>query len=304
MVLEILIHILFFFQWSFEAASTPTVNQNFKYINCFASLPSSFVLDNTYDFQTSSYCYNQCISRNYKYLALFNHSQCFCGNDDPTSSQPLSNSCDAYCLGYSQEICGGANSYSVYQIVNANEISNSPSISSTSITKTVQPSVVYSTVLLTDGNNSTIYVSKSITTQSVFVSPTNIISSTSTPTSTQSSNNNKKIYIGAIIGGVVGIVLLVVAVLFIVRTVNNRNKQRRMEMEYQEAIKPVDYDNKLYTQSWSSHHKPSIGSSDEISHRNVTNGNPFEDNTNNSLVTEPIEEEPHVLIVRNPDEPQ
>ena len=81
-------------------------------VGCFSSLPSSFGDGSTYEFQSSAHCASECSGS--QYMALYNHDECFCGDDDPSGSSSTSSSCNAYCYGYGSEMCGGENAYLVY----------------------------------------------------------------------------------------------------------------------------------------------------------------------------------------------
>lgn len=141
-------------------------------------------------------------------------------------------------------------------------------------------------------------------------------SATASPTDSNSSNNrgtngkglHKKVNVGAIVGGVVGGVVgalaIAVASLLIMRRNNMRREQERMEKEYQEAIKPVEYpeypDN-LYASSISSHRGPSSGSFDKERLPRSTS-DPFDDTrrvSNGSILDDSAKN--HVLTVVNPD---
>ncbi|CCC70282.1 hypothetical protein NCAS_0E02120 [Naumovozyma castellii] len=255
------------------------------YINCFASLPSDFSLDNSYAYQASSYCHDKCLAKGSSYFALFNHGDCYCGNSNPTNSESTSSSCNTYCYGYDQEMCGGTSSYSVYSIgtpsdddtssvssksgtttlssstnsqSSASKGSTTSQSSSTSLntggstslssqgtsagTSTLQEttSVVYQTEIHTEGG-STIYLTNTIT-KSSSAQETGSANSTTTGKST---NAKKKTNVGAIVGGVVGgvcgAIIVAVVILFMVRHINMRREEARMEKEYQEAIKPVEF---------------------------------------------------------------
>lgn len=258
-------------------------------LGCYSSLPSSFKLINTYGFQTSSYCSGKCAG--YDYFALTNHANCYCGNSQPDSSNSA-DTCNTYCYGYSQEMCGGESSFSVYSKgdqeqldttssdsnsatqshtsvsaldsqVNVQASSSSKTTSSTSSTSstasagvTTSPitsitsedqeastSVVFSTTFHTEGG-STIFVTNTIT-KSAIATATGRNGTTTNDNSNTSGSNKKKTNVGAIVGGVVGgvvgaIVIAIIA-LFGVRHYNMKKEEDRMEKEYQEAIKPVEY---------------------------------------------------------------
>lgn len=105
----------------------------------------------------------------------------------------------------------------------------------------VATSVVYSTQLETQGG-STIFVTNTIT-KSTQVIPTG--NSTNTNDRTGANHKKKKANIGAIVGGVVGgvcgAIVIAVIVLLGLRHYNMKREEDRMEKEYQEAIRPVEY---------------------------------------------------------------
>lgn len=266
----------------------------YKYLNCYSSLPSSFYKDNTNEYQSSALCYSTCNGKGYSYFALFNHNTCYCGKTSPAGLS-ISTSCNTYCYGYDQEMCGGTSAYSIYSVDDTESVSSlgsssssssssrATSASSMSGSKTTsvsalavgsgdsqiaiansqstssqqQPttssktssstqavratSVVYSTEIQTQGG-STIFVTNTIT-QSTEVLSTG--SSASTSNKSSSSNSKKKVNVGAIVGGIVGGVcgalVLLSVFLFGLRYYNKKREEDRMEKEYQEAIKPVEY---------------------------------------------------------------
>ncbi|QLQ80499.1 hypothetical protein HG537_0D04990 [Torulaspora globosa] len=321
---------------------------------CFASLPSSFTFDDSYQYQASGYCNQQCAGKGYKYFALKNRSDCYCGNENPVNSESPSNGCDGPCLGYPSEMCGGTNAFSVYAIPanggSAVEVSSSLSVSSASTTSstsstssssstststststsssssssstpsttTITPtsssspishtteSVVYITNVQTDGG-STVYVTSTITTSKQGM-PT---ASTETNQTDKNGSNKKKVNVGAIVGGVVGGVagalLIAAAVLLILRHINKKREQERMEKEYQEAIKPVEYGDKSLhhgSSSTSLNNLPSSGSFEDTT-RVMSHTNPFDDSrriSNGSILHGPNTANTKILTVVNPDE--
>lgn len=321
---------------------------------CFASLPSSFTLDDTYEYQASGYCNDKCTAKGYKYFALTQGNQCYCGNDNPADSQSTSTGCTSTCFGYPAEMCGGANAFSVYAITanggTAVEVTGSSSLSSSSSSSTSSTSSTSSSSSTTSSSTTT--SSSSTTTSSssssssstssrgttttrssesadsvvyltatntdggstVFVTSTITTSTQGMPTSTSSNDSNtnhkKKVNIGAIVGGVVGGVggalVIGAAVLLILRHVNKRREQERMEKEYQEAIKPVEYGDKLHHggSSVSLNNLQSSGSFDDTTHA-MSSNNPFDDSrriSNGSILNAPSHTNPKTLTVVNPDE--
>lgn len=133
---------------------------------------------------------------------------------------------------------------------------------------------------------STVYVTQSIT-QSA--------SSASETSSTKKSSKPKNLgaIIGGVVGGVCGAAAVAVGILLVIRHINIKREQERMEKEYQEAIKPVDFDDTLYQSSVSSR-KGGVNPFDDT--RRISNG---------SLEQDTVVPSPHnhnVLTVVNPDE--
>ncbi|KAG7811110.1 hypothetical protein KL921_002738 [Ogataea angusta] len=100
-------------------------------IGCFSDIPSSYVSKGTYTWQSSSHCSSECSS--YKYIALTNGNECYCGDDKPSSSDS-SDSCDTSCDGYPSEKCGGSNAYTVYGLSDDDVYDNSLSSGASSST--------------------------------------------------------------------------------------------------------------------------------------------------------------------------
>ncbi|CAI4051196.1 Slg1p SKDI_15G1630 [Saccharomyces kudriavzevii IFO 1802] len=356
--------------------SLPILSQAsaYTYVNCFSSLPSDFSQDDSYSWQSSSYCSQKCNAKSAKYFALHNHSECFCGNTDPSSSESVSSSCNMYCYGYKPEMCGGTDAYSVYQIesdTNSDSLSSSDTDTetsssatssttslTTSSTSSATPSTTSSSTLQTSSDStqaaaststsqssSTVMLQGSLTSNALITSdsqsqdPTSIIYSTDfhteggstifvTNTITTSAQNSgsatgaagsdstrgnsthkKKANVGAIVGGVVGGVVGAVAIalciLLVVRHINMKREQDRMEKEYQEAIKPVEYPDKLYASSFSSKQGPSSGSFVEEHTNGQTDTNPFDDSrriSSGTFINGGPEGKNNVLTVVNPDE--
>ena len=383
--------------------------QAYQYMNCYDGLPAGYTKENTYEYQTSSYCYNACAKQGAKYFALFDHNTCFCGDSSPESdsSISISNKCNTYCFGFGSEMCGGTSSYSVFSISddpdnvygggnsNANSNSNSDSkqnpnsvdsssssISSSSsspdtsssssnlqassqqgpttssittatdligtastqtgaavinnngsptsqntasgntntpkdqtttaagttattspettatkteststpittslasvsvvesvVTSSLVTSVFYSTTYHTEGG-STVYVTNTII-QSTYV--TGYIMATGANYNNSGNNNsdhhkmNIKAVVGGVVGGVVGVLIVGIVVLFAVRRYNRKREEDRMEKEYQEAIKPVEYTGTNINDILSISSNGSFSFVDKNNGTTNTNGNP------------------------------
>lgn len=154
----------------------------------------------------------------------------------------------------------------------------------------------------TDGG-STVFVTSTITTSTQGMPTAN----SGAASSDSKSGHKKKVNVGAIVGGVVGGVggalVIGAAVLLILRHVNKRREQERMEKEYQEAIKPVEFGDKSHhaNSSVSLHNLQSSGSFDDTTRSN----NPFDDSrriSNGSILNAPNHANQKTLTVVNPDE--
>ncbi|SCV05962.1 LANO_0H19020g1_1 [Lachancea nothofagi CBS 11611] len=314
-----------------------------SYINCFASLPSSFSFNNTAQWQTSSLCYATCKATSSKYFALKNGGDCYCGNSNPSDSESTSSSCTTVCNGYGDQMCGGSDAFSVYAIEenlgnsasssagpsSSGASSSSPSSSkSSSSSSSSSPSSSASGSSSSPASTSTTSSSSSSTTSaptssspssssSSSDSNNNVVTSTQTsggsvnlvtqtvtassPASTESQSSQNKsdkkpknlgAIIGGVVGGVCGAALIAGAILLGLRRINKQREQERMEKEYQEAIKPVDFDDTLYQSSASTRKA----------------ANPFDDTRRISMGS--VMEQPGVpdqnalktLTVANPDE--
>lgn len=143
------------------------------------------------------------------------------------------------------------------------------------------------------------------------------VTTSAAPSSSPDQDNTgkkhkKNVNVGAIVGGVVGGVggaaVASVILLFLIRHFNKRREQERMEQEYQEAIKPVDFGGDKSHVANSSilslNRGPSSGSFDEEA-RSGHATNPFDDSrriSNGSILREESPSNPKVLTVVNPDE--
>lgn len=78
-------------------------------VGCYTSIPSSWVAEGAYTWQSSDYCSTQCSG--YDFYAM-SGNKCWCGSSQPSGSQ--SDSCTTSCDGYPSDMCGGTNAYNVY----------------------------------------------------------------------------------------------------------------------------------------------------------------------------------------------
>lgn len=291
-------------------------------VGCYSSLPQDYVNNGWDTLQSSQACYKTCVTRGSIYFALFNSGYCYCGQSAPDGTQ-RGGSCNLSCNGYNQETCGGAQAYDVFNIygdrsnaypglgtATATNDGNSDSISTSSTsssTSTNTGAITTDTRVSTSSSSSTsvspISSNSGITSMQT---ATNSLADVTSVTSTRSNNSpsqtgsevpvaNKKekstklvSLIGGIVGSILGIVLAVILLLIVMRRVTARREQARMEKEYQEAIKPIDYEDSLYVHDI----KPVLL-------------NPFDDTkriSNGSLPEHIHSDKNNVLTVVNPDE--
>lgn len=170
--------------------------------------------------------------------------------------------------------------------------------------------MAYSTSTNTE-SGSVVYVTNTIT-QSATASQSSTNNLNDANNRNDPGGHRKKANIGAIVGGVVGGVggaaVIAAIVLLIIRHLNKRREQERMEKEYQEAIKPVEYADKPMhgaSSSLSINNEHSSGSFDD-ERKNAPANNPFDDSRRISNGTvamnfnAPVNQK--ILTVVNPDE--
>ncbi|AGO11755.1 AaceriADL020Wp [[Ashbya] aceris (nom. inval.)] len=104
--------------------------------------------------------------------------------------------------------------------------------------------------------------------------------------------------VGAIVGSLVGLLFLIFMFIYFLRRMYARREQERMEKEYQEAIKPVDYDEAMYM-------TPALPETKELERSETTKLNPFDDtrriSTGSLIDSSPVAAN-HILTVVNPDQ--
>ncbi|KAL6949016.1 hypothetical protein ACO0QE_001501 [Hanseniaspora vineae] len=159
---------------------------SYTFEDCYSSLPSSFTFSNSYTYQTPGWCSQQCVGS--KYFALFNHGDCYCCDDDlDLSTLSTSDQCNAYCYGFSEQMCGGEqNAYDIYAYDTA-LTGQSSSIATTTLSSSTSSSSSTSTPTSTSSSTSSSSTSETSTTTSSTTSATSSTTSPITTTSTTSS---------------------------------------------------------------------------------------------------------------------
>ncbi|KAI0464373.1 hypothetical protein LJB42_001986 [Komagataella kurtzmanii] len=183
----------------------------YNYYGCFASSSvNSLTSRGTYQFQSTSYCREECGDTDV--AAMSGGNACFCGSSVPSSSDKVSESfCNEPCDGYPLEICGGTNYLSVYVNEDADDddgddddettSSTSPSIT-TSAERSGSVEVVTTVITALDNSQETGSSSSSNS------------DSTANRGSSSGSSLSKGAIAGTVIGSVIGGVLIIVALTF------------------------------------------------------------------------------------------
>ena len=124
------------------------VNADFNYEGCYSAADiqsAGLSLKNSYIYQSVSYCQNQCPES--AVVALFNGSDCYCGNSVSfltSLTKSTDSNCGTKCSGWPYQMCGGSSYMNVYvnaeTFVSSVESSSSKEGSSTSY----MPSTTYS----------------------------------------------------------------------------------------------------------------------------------------------------------------
>ncbi|AOA61044.1 Stress-activated PKC1-MPK1 signaling pathway sensor-transducer [Komagataella phaffii CBS 7435] len=168
----------------------------YNYYGCFASSSvNSLTSRGTYQFQSTSYCREECGDTDV--AAMSGGNACFCGSSVPSSSDKVSESfCNEPCDGYPLEICGGTNYLSVYVNEDADDDDDDDddddeTTSSTSSTSSSSSSSSSSSTSSTTSTSSfTSRTSSSLTTASSTSSSSSSSSSTNSPSPTSSASSS------------------------------------------------------------------------------------------------------------------
>ncbi|TAQ85946.1 hypothetical protein B7494_g5710 [Chlorociboria aeruginascens] len=81
---------------------------------CYSS-STGLTFQGEWKYQSSGYCQSQCLASNSATFAMTAAKDCWCGNEfPPVDTKAANSSCNAPCVGYDQEMCGGIGFYSVY----------------------------------------------------------------------------------------------------------------------------------------------------------------------------------------------
>ncbi|AET41626.1 Slg1p Ecym_8353 [Eremothecium cymbalariae DBVPG len=232
----------------------------------------------------------------------------FVGNMDSSSGASASSTASSTA---SSAFTSGANSRTSSN--GASATSTGPSSASSAESSSSPASGTSAPVAASTSNQdpaTVVLVSSSITTIMSFgveTVITSIVTQTPTAEDAKSSSEtsgkpkhkalNTSTLVGGLVGGILGLLLLVLILLLMLRRIAARREQERMEKEYQEAIKPVNYEDTYYM-AGDLVDKP-------LQDPKAAQVNPFDDSrriSNGSLKSHAPVVTRNVLTVVNPDQ--
>lgn len=74
------------------------------HVDCYSSLPSNFIDNGTWTYQSSGYCQERCVPMGYSVMAMTNGNDCWCGNELPANSTKT-DTCTDTCDGWQADAC-------------------------------------------------------------------------------------------------------------------------------------------------------------------------------------------------------
>ncbi|KAJ5337488.1 hypothetical protein MYU51_019597 [Penicillium brevicompactum] len=112
---------------------------SWTYIGCYSSRTG---LNNktSYTFQSYGWCLDRCIKTNAATFALTGGSDCLCGTElPPLSAKVAEGECNLPCWGFTSDMCGGNEFYSVYKTGLKSDVPTQPQSTTTSNVSNTQP---------------------------------------------------------------------------------------------------------------------------------------------------------------------
>ncbi|KAK9323082.1 hypothetical protein V1517DRAFT_321441 [Lipomyces orientalis] len=112
------------------------------FVGCYAD-HGSLVFNETYQYQTSSWCLGFCTPMGDSVLGLTQGADCWCGNAIP-SDKVDSSYCNTPCFGFGKDDCGGTGYFSVY-LTGVGTLENPEALTESSSSSSAIPSTSTST---------------------------------------------------------------------------------------------------------------------------------------------------------------
>ncbi|RAO68703.1 uncharacterized protein BHQ10_004715 [Talaromyces amestolkiae] len=181
------------------------------HVDCYSSLPSNFIDNGTWTYQSSGYCQEQCVPMGYSVMAMTNGNDCWCGNELPANSTKT-DTCTDTCDGWQADACGGKNSYDVYLTGLKSDVPIADSSSSTTTSSATTSTTAGVTVITQAGQ-------------------TIVVTASSDASATAKSSGGGTSTAGIAAGVVVGVIALAAIIGAAVFFLRRRQKQR-VEEEY------------------------------------------------------------------------
>ncbi|EEA24014.1 WSC domain protein [Talaromyces marneffei ATCC 18224] len=180
------------------------------HVDCYSSLPSNFVDNGTWTYQSSGYCQQRCVPMGYSVMAMTNGNDCWCGNELPANSTKT-DSCTESCDGWQNDACGGKNAYDVYLTGLTPNVPIADSAGGTTTSSATTSTTGGVTVITQAGQ-------------------TIVVTASSNPSaSTKSSGGTSTAGIAAgVVVGVIALAAIIGAAVFFLR----RRQKQRVEAEY------------------------------------------------------------------------
>ena len=235
---------------SAQSSTVPTATTAPKAITtlgCYSNIASLNKQGYYWGFQSSGWCQTQCANMNQNVMAITQGSTCYCGNELPALSYEVaSSSCNSPCYGFGQDMCGGANTWTVYltglseNVETASNVTSSPTSSATDTPQTQtsqQPSVI------TKGGQ------------------TIVVTASAAASSGGGGSSKVAIAVGVVIG-VVGLAGIAGGLIwfFRLRRMREIEEEHRRAIASKEGSKPASFDQRLEPSFTFSNRRPSIGS--------------------------------------------
>ncbi|KAK9387229.1 hypothetical protein V1515DRAFT_602228 [Lipomyces mesembrius] len=157
-------------------------------VGCYSS-SGSLVFNDTYSFQTQSWCQGRCAPMGDSVLGLTNGGDCWCGNAIP-SGKVDSSYCNVGCNGYGQDDCGGYGGYYTVFLTGVGTLQNPSALteSSSSSVSESPTSISTSSVASSESSSSSDAMSTSDTQSTTIDSFSSTTSSSAQSTATAATS--------------------------------------------------------------------------------------------------------------------
>lgn len=219
-------------------AQTPTVSASLlnlkptSAVGCYKS-SGSLTDQGSWTFQAMGNCQPLCVEQGLPVGALFNGSNCFCGNSMPSKDDVLDDSqCNTPCQGYPGDSCGGRSAY--YWFLDGLPFSTATASTSKPTPTTMSTTAVPKTTqaITTDSSQnmvaSTVFVTQPGSTSATIVYTTEVAEASG------SSGSNKAAIAAGVVVGVIALLAIIGGLVFYLR--QKKRRELAEEMRRHESI--------------------------------------------------------------------